>query len=78
MRSDAGLGDAVGEHCTGDQARACQVREVEQTADHLATGQQTRDRPPIGVDTWASVTYNMLVTEGPDFSIGQHDPPLSL
>ena len=39
MRSDAGLGDAVGEHCIGDQARACQVREVEQTADHLTTGQ---------------------------------------
>ena len=50
MRSTAELGDTVGEHCTGDQARACQVREVEQAADHLATGQQARDRPPIGVD----------------------------
>jgi hypothetical protein len=67
MRSDAGPGDAVGEHCTGDQARACQVRGVKQTADHLATGQQTRDRPPIGVDTWASVTYIMLVIEAPEF-----------
>lgn len=67
MRSDAGLGDAVGEHCTGDQARACQVREVEQTTDHLTTGQQTRDRPPIGVDSWSSVRYNMLIIEAPDF-----------
>ena len=67
MRSDAGLGGAVGQHCTGDQARACQVCKVEQTADHLTTGQQTRDRPPTGVDAWASVTYNMLVIEAPDF-----------
>ena len=35
---------------TGHQARAARIVVMEEAADHLAAGEEARDRPPVGAD----------------------------